>query len=448
MSETESEPPDRKGTVEIHPVRGIPEVTEGDDLPVLISAALSEEKWDLRHGDVVAVTQKVVSKSEGRLVPDGGRKEEWVAKETRRVVARRGSLVIAETHHGLVCANAGVDASNVANGLLSLLPEDPDTSAERIRAGLRERTGRDVGVVVTDTFGRPWRRGVVNVAIGCAGLPPVVDLRGTPDHVGRRLETTVVALADEIAAAAGLAMGKAERVPAVVVRGVAPSKDAPTGPARELVRARSDDLFTWSPLQAISTRRTIREFGEGTLPREALLEAVAAALTAPVPHGHRHRSRPWVWVLLERGSARRRLLGAMAAAWRRDLAGDSVPESTIARRLARSDAILATAPVLAIPFLSLGVADDYPDPRRREAERDMFLLATGAAVQNFMLALHAQGLASCWISSTLFCKEESAEALGLAPEWLAMGGVACGPVSAGEPPPRPRLDPSAHVRFA
>jgi coenzyme F420-0:L-glutamate ligase/coenzyme F420-1:gamma-L-glutamate ligase len=435
-------------TVEIHPVRGIPEVTEGDDLPVLIAAALAEERWDLRDGDVVAVTQKVLSKSEGRLVPDGARKEEWVAKETRRIVARRGGLVISETLHGLVCANAGVDASNVAEGLLSLLPEDPDASAERIQSGLRERTGKDVGVVVTDTFGRPWRRGVVNVAIGCAGLPALVDLRGTPDHFGRLLEVTVVALADEIAAAAGLAMGKAERVPAVVVRGVSPPKDAPAGPAREMVRPRSDDLFSSSPLQAIAARRTIREFGEGTVPPEALLEAVAAALTAPVPHGHRHRSRPWVWVLLERGSARRRLLGAMAAAWRRDLTADGVSESTIAHRLARSDAILAAAPVLAIPFLSLGVADDYPDPRRREAERDMFLLATGAAVQNFMLALHAQGVASCWISSSLFCKEESAEALGLAPEWLAMGGVACGPMPPGEPPPRPPLDPTVHVRFA
>jgi coenzyme F420-0:L-glutamate ligase len=435
-------------TVEIVPVPGIPEVAEGDDLPALIATALSVAGQELRDGDVVAVTQKAVSKAEGRLVPDGGRKAEWVAKESHRVVARRGGLVIAETRHGLVCANAGVDASNVAEGLLSLLPEDPDASAERIRAGLRDRTGREVGVVVTDTFGRPWRRGVLNVAIGCAGWPPLVDLRGTPDHLGRLLEATVVALADEVAAAVGLVMGKADRVPAAVVRGLRPPEDAPPGPARELVRARSDDLFRWSPLQAVSARRTIREFGEGELPREALLEAVAAALTAPVPHGSRHRSRPWAWVLLDRAAARRRLLGAMAAVWRRDLAADAVPEATITRRLTRSDAILATAPSLAIPFLSLGGADDYPDPRRREAERDMFLLSTGAAVQNFMLALHAQGFASCWISSTLFCKEESAEALGLGPEWLAMGSVACGRAPPGEPPPRPPLDPSAHVRFS
>jgi coenzyme F420-0:L-glutamate ligase/coenzyme F420-1:gamma-L-glutamate ligase len=151
--------------------------------------------------------------------------------------------------------------------------------------------------------------------------------------------------------------------------------------------------------------------------------------------------------MLDRGPARRRLLGAMAAAWRRDLEGDGLSESTIARRVARSDAVLGEAPVLAVPFLSLGAADEYPDRRRREAERDMFVLATGAGVQNFMLALHAQGYASCWISSSLFCQEVSAEALGLGPEWLAMGSVACGPPPRGEPPPRPPLDPSTHVRF-
>jgi coenzyme F420-0:L-glutamate ligase / coenzyme F420-1:gamma-L-glutamate ligase len=432
--------------VEVVPIRGIPEVAGGDDLAALIAEALPHGGLDIREGDVLVVTQKAVSKAEGRLVPDGERKADWVAKETRRVVARRGGLLIAETSHGFVCANAGVDASNVAEGLLSLLPEDPDASAERIREGVRNLVGREVGVVVTDTFGRPWRRGLVNVAIGCAGLPPLVDLRGTLDHHGRPLEATVVALADEVAAAAGLVMGKTDRVAAALVRGLRPPRAARADRAGNLVRAPAEDLFRWSPLQAISSRRTIREFGEGDVPRDVLLEAVAAALTAPVPHGSRHRSHPWVWILLQPGPPRRRLLGAMAAAWRRDLAADGVSEATIARRVAGSDAILGEAPILAAPFLSLGAADDYPDPRRSEAERDMFLLATGAAVQNFMLALHAQGYASCWISSSLFCKEEAAEALGLGPEWLAMGSVACGP-HPDEPPPRPPVDPSAHVRF-
>ena len=207
-------------TLEILPVGGVPEVGRGDDLGELLSRALTP--MDVREGDVLAVTQKIVSKAEGRIVrEDEGGREAWVEREARRMVARRGDIVIAETSHGFVCANAGVDASNVEAGFLTLLPEDPDASAERLRSVLSERLEADIAVVVTDTFGRPWRRGVVNVAIGCAGIASLVDLRGTVDHHGRELEATVVALADEVAAASGLAMGKASRVPAALVRGVA-----------------------------------------------------------------------------------------------------------------------------------------------------------------------------------------------------------------------------------
>jgi coenzyme F420-0:L-glutamate ligase/coenzyme F420-1:gamma-L-glutamate ligase len=177
-----------------------------------------------------------------------------------------------------------------------------------------------------------------------------------------------------------------------------------------------------------------------------LVEAVAAALTAPVPHGSRQARRPWTWVVLESGAAKRRLLSAMAAAWIRDLRADRTPEGVIESRLARSDALLGAAPVVAVPAVSLVAADDYPDDRRRAAERDMFVLATGAGVQNFMLALHAQGFGSCWVSSTLFCQEESRGALGLDPGWLPMGAVAAGPLE-GEPPSRPPTEPGDHLRI-
>ncbi len=428
-------------TLEVHPVSGLPEIRRGDDLAALVADTLPVE---LRGGDVVVITQKVVSKAEGRVVEAAEGKDRWIERETKRVVARRGDLVIVETPHGFVCANAGVDASNVAEGFLSLLPEDPDASAERIRAALVERTGVEVGVVVTDTFGRPWRRGLVEVAIGAAGLPSLVDLRGSTDAGGRELETTVIAHADAVASAAGLVMGKSDGVPAAVVRG--PLPDGPSSPARDVIRPPEEDMFRWSPLTAISSRRTVRSFGTGAVPRAALLESVAAALTAPVPHGSRHRIRPWTWVLLKSEVSKRSLLDAMAAAWVRDLRGDGTKEDVIARRLARSDELLGRAPVLAVPFLTMANADRYEDPRRREAERDMFVLATGASVQNFMLALHAQGLASAWVSSTLFCRPETAGALGLEPQWLAMGAVAIGHPPQGEPPPRPPTDPSTYVR--
>jgi coenzyme F420-0:L-glutamate ligase/coenzyme F420-1:gamma-L-glutamate ligase len=323
--------------------------------------------------------------------------------------------------------------------MLSLLPEDPDRSAERIRGGLHRATGRTVGVVVTDTFGRPWRRGLVNVAIGCAGLPSLVDLRGTPDHHGRLLEVTVVALADEVAAAGGLVMGKADRVPVAVVRGVRPVGEA--GRARDMVRPPDEDLFRESPLQSIHARRSIRAFGPGPVPREALEEAVRAACTAPAPH----HTRPWLFVALESEPARKRLLAAMADAWTADLRGDGTPEHVIERRLRKSDALLGEAPVLVVPAVRLRGAHSYPDRERAGAEREMFLLSGGAAIQNLLLALHAQGLASCWVSSTLFCKEETRECLGMDDEWIPLGSVAVGPMPKGHPPDRPPLPIPDHL---
>jgi dehydro coenzyme F420 reductase / coenzyme F420-0:L-glutamate ligase / coenzyme F420-1:gamma-L-glutamate ligase len=228
--------------IEIWPVEGLPEILHDDDLAAMLAEPL--RSMGARGGDVVAITQKIVSKAEGRVVPDEGvGRSVWVTRETRRVVARRGDLIIAETHHGFVCANAGVDASNVEEGFVSLLPVDPDASAEALRASLAQRLGLShLGVVITDTFGRPWRNGLVNVAIGCAGLPAIIDLRGNADHHGRALEVTVVALADEVAAASGLVMGKSARVPVALVRGVDLTADAP-GRAVDLIRAPDEDLF-------------------------------------------------------------------------------------------------------------------------------------------------------------------------------------------------------------
>jgi coenzyme F420-0:L-glutamate ligase/coenzyme F420-1:gamma-L-glutamate ligase len=427
--------------VEVFPVLGMPEIEPGDELAPLLLGAIQAAGLDLRDGDIAAVTQKIVSKAEGRVVSEeAGGKDDWVARESRRVVARRGDLVIAETRHGFVCANAGVDASNVAEGFLTLLPDDPDASAERIRSTLAEASGTDVAVVITDTFGRPWRQGLVNVAIGCAGLPALDDLRGTKDAAGRVLEATVVALADEVAAAAGLVMGKADGIPAAVVRGV--RTEGPNLPGSALVRPAAEDLFRESPLQALHARRSIRQFGPGEVDQQILREAVSAACTAPAPH----HTRPWLFVALRPGSLRRRLLGAMATAWASDLHGDGTPPNVIERRLGGSDALLGTAPVLIVPFVRLAGAHRYPDAERAEAEREMFILSGGAAIQNLMLALHAQGLASCWVSSTLFCKEETNEALGLGNEWIPLGSVAVGPPPSEGPPPRPPLDPGAFLR--
>ncbi len=228
------------GSLTIVPVIGIEEIRPGDDLAAIIAGAA-----DLRDGDVLVVTQKVVSKAEDRLVdidPEVGHKP-LVERESVRVLRRRGDLVISETEHGFVCANAGIDLSNVEAGRAALLPVDSDRSARRIRDALTHRFGVDVAVVVSDTFGRPWRRGVTDVAIGCAGLRPVVDLRGTTDALGRELQVTEVAVVDEIASAAELVMGKADGVPVAVVRGIDPSWFGDGGVVADVVRDPADDLF-------------------------------------------------------------------------------------------------------------------------------------------------------------------------------------------------------------
>jgi coenzyme F420-0:L-glutamate ligase/coenzyme F420-1:gamma-L-glutamate ligase len=228
--------------LQVLPVRGLGEVQRGVDLAGLISDATT-----LRDGDVVVVTQKVVSKAEGRVVtvnpaePD--ERLRIIEGESVRVLRRRGDLVVSETRHGFVCANAGVDLSNVAQGTAALLPDNPDRSARRIRAGVRARTGANVGVIVSDTFGRPWRRGVVDVAIGCAGIAGIVDLRGTPDAAGRTLQATEVCVADEVAAAAELVMGKAAGIPVAVVRGLDPAWLRQGSVAGEIVRPPGEDLF-------------------------------------------------------------------------------------------------------------------------------------------------------------------------------------------------------------
>ncbi len=228
------------------PVDGLPEVRPDDALAPLIADAADAQDTPLLDGDCLVVTQKIVSKSEGRLVEvdaaDRDARRVLVESESVRVLRRRGDLIISETRHGFVCANAGIDLSNVDAGWAALLPVDPDRSARRIRDALRATRGVDLAVVISDTFGRPWRQGLTDVAIGVAGLAAIVDLRGTDDALGRELQVTEVAVADEVAAAAELVMGKSAGVPVAIVRGLDPAwfRESST---RELVRSPAEDLF-------------------------------------------------------------------------------------------------------------------------------------------------------------------------------------------------------------
>jgi coenzyme F420-0:L-glutamate ligase/coenzyme F420-1:gamma-L-glutamate ligase len=231
--------------VSIIPVEGIAEVEPGDDVASEIERAVRRDGLTPVDGDVVVVTHKIVSKAEGRVVeleddgPDAHR--HLVEQEAAAVIRRRGTLVIAQTRHGFICANAGVDRSNAGPARAILLPLDPDASANRIRLRLERAFGVRLAVVVSDTFGRAWRRGLADVAIGVAGMEPILDLRGTTDAHGRILEVSEVAIADEIAAAADLVMGKASQIPVAIVRGV--SWTSGSSGAVSMVRPAAEDLF-------------------------------------------------------------------------------------------------------------------------------------------------------------------------------------------------------------
>lgn len=230
------------GSLEIFGVEGMPEIGRGDDI-----AGMILDTVEVHEHDILIVTQKIVSKAEGMIVeidPDDPLSHKpLVEQESVRILRRRGELIISETKHGFVCANAGIDLSNVERGTAALLPEDSDRSARRIRDAIKGRAGLNVGVIISDTFGRPWRRGVTDVAIGCAGITAILDLRGTPDALGREMQVTEVALVDELAAAADLVMGKSTGIPVGVIRGGPAEWFVESSIRDDMVRAPADDLF-------------------------------------------------------------------------------------------------------------------------------------------------------------------------------------------------------------
>ncbi|WP_297773587.1 coenzyme F420-0:L-glutamate ligase [Mycobacterium sp.] len=430
---THSPSPGEHGTaaaIEILPVAGLPEFRPGDDLGAAIAAAAP---W-LRDGDVVVVTSKAVSKCEGRLVPAPRDPEErdrlrrkLVDDEAVRVLARKGRTLITENRIGLVQAAAGVDGSNVGRDELALLPVDPDGSAATLRAGLRERLGVEVAVVITDTMGRAWRNGQTDAAVGAAGLAVLHGYSGAIDQHGNELLVTEVAVADEIAAAADLVKGKLTAMPVAVVRGLAVSDDGST--ARHLVRPGTEDLFWLGTAEAVDLgrrqaqllRRSVRRFSAEPVPADLVEAAVAEALTAPAPH----HTRPVRFVWLRTPATRTRLLDRMKDKWRADLAGDGRAADSVERRVARGQ-LLYDAPEVVIPMLVPDGAHAYPDAARTGAEHTMFTVAVGAAVQALLVALAVRGLGSCWIGSTIFAADLVRAELELPADWEPLGAIAIG----------------------
>ncbi len=370
-------------------VTGIPDVQAGDN----VAALIAQSGVDLAHGDVVVVTSKVVSKAEGRLVDV--ERDKAIDAETVRVVAVRGTTRIVETVHGFVMAAAGVDASNVPAGTVALLPVDPDASARQIREGLRELRGVDVAVIVTDTMGRPWRNGLVDVCIGAAGIAVLDDLRGRADAAGHVLDATVTAVADELAAAAELVKGKLAGVPVAVVRGWLGSEMA--GPddsdrshvgARPLVRSAVDDLFRLGTSEAkraaVFERRDVRSFDDRPVDPDAIDRALVAAGTAADPRGD-----------TQDPACRFAVVAGPAQELSLTLGVDSPP-------------------VLIVPMLPDGEASS------------LRIAAAGAAVENLLIALAADGLGAVWIDLAATAEGLVQDRVELGVGWRPLGVIATG----------------------
>ena len=416
--------------IEVLPVPGLPEFRPGDDVAAAIAGAAP---W-LRDDDVVVVTSKALSKSEGRIVaaptdPDerDALRRKLVDAEAVRVLARKGRTLITENAIGLIQAAAGVDGSNVDSAELALLPVDPDGSAATLRDRLRTLLGVSVGIVVTDTMGRAWRNGQTDAAIGAAGLAVLHGYGGAHDAHGNELVVTEVAVADEIAAAADLVKGKLTGIPVAVVRGLALHDDGSNG--HSLVRAGEEDLFWLGTEEAIAMgrrqaqlmRRSVRSFTAEAVDPAVVEAAVAEALTAPAPH----HTRPVRFVWVRDHGVRRRLLDGMRERWRADLMGDGKSADAVERRVSRGR-ILYDAPELVIPAMVPDGAHTYPDPTRTAAEQTMFTVAAGAAVQALLVALAVRDVGSCWIGSTIFAADLVREVLALPPDWQPLGAIAIG----------------------
>jgi coenzyme F420-0:L-glutamate ligase/coenzyme F420-1:gamma-L-glutamate ligase len=444
--------PTKQLSVRLIALPGIPLIQPQDDLAAIILAGLGASGEKLSNGDVVVIAQKIVSKSEGRIVKLGTvspsdraqeiartvnkdpRLVELILRESTEVIRQRRDVLIVAHRLGLIMANAGIDLSNVqhdaVNDTALLLPEDPDRTCAQLRQKLRELTGVEVAVLISDSHGRAFRNGIVGVAIGASGLPALTDRRGEPDLYGRQLQSTEVALADEIASAASLLMGQAdEGRPIVIARGVPMHRR--DGSAADLIRPQHIDLFRApSGETMLRSRRSIRRYLPKVVPPTILQTILETATCAPSAHNR----QPWRFAIIEDAGTKERLADAMGARLRADRSRDGDALDKIEKDVARSFTRIVSAPTLVLTCMTMEDMDRYPDAQRSAAERLMAVQGTAMAIQTLLLAAHAAGLGASVMCAPLFCPDIVRSALDLPPDWEPQALVTLGfPADSGKP---------------
>ncbi len=441
--------------VKIFGLKSIPFIRKGDNIAQIIINACQKERISLRDKDIILIAQTIITKSLGRVknlndikpsqkaykiynkvkhlaevqnIPIKSPELIQAIIDESKKILKTEHVIITETHHGFICADAAIDKSNINGGSkVGFLPKDPDLEAEKIRNKLNALTGKQIGVIITDSFGRPFRKGSIGVSVGISGISPIKDKRGEKDLYGKELQSTIIAQADNLASAAQLVMGEAdEGVPVVIIRGYNFNFD---NDARipSIIRAPESDLFREDVKRnfkkVLKNRRSYKlEYSNRIIGSEKIRKCINLARWAPSAHN----AQPWRYIILERGTLREKLINRMNEKWKSDLKKDGKPNAYISKKVNRTRTQFLNCPMLILLCMSEGDLEEYPDDERSENEFLLGVQSISASATYLLLALEYEGLAACWYCAPLFAKETVRKALSLPSHLIPMGFITTG----------------------
>lgn len=452
-------------------VKNIPLIQKGDKIANIIVKSLTDDGIAIKEGDIIVIAQSIVSKSQGcikdlnKIVPSNQAHQVYEKIKTKsqgfevstkspeliqaiidesKEIIKTEHVIIVETHHGFICANAGIDKSNVdGQDNVTLLPEDPDKDAKKIRMDIKELTNKNVAVIISDSFGRPFRRGAIGIGVGISGIEAILDMRGSKDLFGRTLETTIVGQIDNLASAAQLIMGEAdEGLPVVIIRGYKfeLSEDATI---KNILRDKGSDVFRTVDEEQIiidhlKSRRSYKfDFKSEKIDKKIIEECIDIARYAPSAHNTQH----WRYIILEKGFVRESLIERMNNKLKEDLKKDGKDESFISQKAHSRRERFLNAPVLVLLCLDTEDLEEYDDLKRTQLEYLMGVQSISASATYFLLALEAKGLASCWYCAPLFAEDIVKEVLNLPSSYIPMAFFTIGlPIKSPNMPIRKKLN--------